>query len=247
MSGTVYSYKPASGVLTEGASTVVTLKTGELLELRRGQKTYWAADEPRHRWATLEEWKATLPADAEIKVRAAAAAVSGSADFERVRAMLVEHKCRPYMRMWARTNATDASEYRRCADEIHRDVEWIVCRNNGDVAIMNRWERDWLSKQYAKAADYRVRASEALAKEPYTRYVSQGYKSLGTCRLLARRTSDGMFIPLFLDLGRGLFHTPVTFSKVESRVGATLAEMGVDPVFLLHSSTAPGALQQVTL
>jgi hypothetical protein len=247
MSGTVYSYKPASGVLTEGASTVVTLRTGELLELRRGEKTRWAVDEARHKWATLEEWKATLPADAEIKVRAAAAADAiGSADFERVRAMLIEHKCRPYMRMWAQTNATDASEYRRCAEEIHQHVEWIVCRNNGDVSIMNRWDRDWLSKQYAKAADYRVRA-EALAKEPYTRYFSHGYKSLGTCRLLARRTSDGMFIPLFLDLERGLFHTPAEFGKPMSRVGATLTDLGVDPVFLLHSSTVPGALRQVTL
>lgn len=66
MSGTKYSYS-ANAADRTGDSTVVTLKDGSLLEVRRGAQTTWTVGEPRKRWASLAEWMASLPEDAMIK------------------------------------------------------------------------------------------------------------------------------------------------------------------------------------
>jgi hypothetical protein len=61
---TAYSYKPATGL--EGASTVVPLKNGCFLEVRRGSKTRWTDGEERNMWVSLDAWKETLPEGAII-------------------------------------------------------------------------------------------------------------------------------------------------------------------------------------
>lgn len=52
------------------SSTVVSLSSGVILEVRRGDKTTWSASETRGRWNSLEEWKASLPAGPEPTVSA---------------------------------------------------------------------------------------------------------------------------------------------------------------------------------
>jgi len=52
------------------SSTVVSLSSGVLLEVRRGDKTTWSASETRGRWNSLEEWKASLPSGPEPTVSA---------------------------------------------------------------------------------------------------------------------------------------------------------------------------------
>lgn len=45
-------------------SSVVVLKDGSCLEVRRGNKTKWGPGEERGRWPSIEAWTATLPAGA---------------------------------------------------------------------------------------------------------------------------------------------------------------------------------------
>lgn len=59
---TKYSFKSV-----EKKSSVVVLKDGRVMELRRENKTCFAKGE-RQFWASLDEWKATLPAGAEVTV-----------------------------------------------------------------------------------------------------------------------------------------------------------------------------------
>jgi hypothetical protein len=63
--GTVYRARLAAD--PSFASTVTVLQNGQLLELRRGEKTQWWCDEWRGRWASLEDWKADLPAGATVQ------------------------------------------------------------------------------------------------------------------------------------------------------------------------------------
>jgi hypothetical protein len=232
MSGTIYSYKPASATGSlEGASTVLTLKTGELLELRRGAKTKWsvlrdpAGTEPQKRWASLEEWKATLPEGATVTVHGDPVAETASVtvesdDLRRLRA-------RPWMcvgslpRLKLHTNKLDASRL------------MAKCR----VAERKRDRTHYaasLRKYDAAAKMYRQQAEGVLAAAPYRhfscRYSSQRSK---TPWLMARR-ADGVFIPLFIDPDRNLFFTPAQGSGPVT-AAATLAELGLEPVFLVRT------------
>jgi hypothetical protein len=45
----------------EFKSSVVVLKDGRAMEVRRGDKTVFAAADPRRYWPNLDAWKATLP------------------------------------------------------------------------------------------------------------------------------------------------------------------------------------------
>lgn len=71
MSAQKYSYKPADAA---EASTVILLKDGSALEVRRGSKTTWTKGEGRRRWASLATWKETLPAEAQVTEGGAASA-----------------------------------------------------------------------------------------------------------------------------------------------------------------------------
>jgi hypothetical protein len=236
MSGTIYSYKPAAAGSLEGASTVLTLKTGELLELRRGAKTRWsvrdpAGTEPRKRWASLEEWNATLPAGAEVTVHGdpeaeAATVATVSDDFRRVREMLDPTELffvSAHLKL--HTNKTDAARL------------MVKCRKAErmrDRAVY----AEALRRHDANATMYRRQADGALAAAPYRRFsCRRAYKSIAPW-LMARRAADGVFIPLFIDLERNLFFTPVRdLSGVfPMKAVATLAELDLEPVFLVRTN-----------
>jgi hypothetical protein len=59
------------------ASSVVVLKDGSVLEVRRGKETRFIGME-RQRWPTVDAWKATLPAAATVKTDGAEAVVAAS-------------------------------------------------------------------------------------------------------------------------------------------------------------------------
>jgi len=42
-------------------SSVIILKNGEALEIRRNEKTKWGPEEERQRWSTMTEWTSSLP------------------------------------------------------------------------------------------------------------------------------------------------------------------------------------------
>lgn len=225
MAGTIYSYKP---VAAEGvASTVLALASGELLELRRGETTRrWSTVGGRRRWASLEEWKATLPADAVINVREPdedLSSVTVSTDVDRVSAMLDARKCRAaYLGMTLYTNRRDAENEKRTAKKYRRQAARYYM---GSARLLEL------------ATGCEARAAEMLAKDPYRRFEARFYRSRmeNNCGLMARRMEDGVFVPLFLDPKRKVFHQPAHPVTAESRFGATLEELGLSPMFLVRS------------
>lgn len=237
MSGTIYSYKPVGGGL-EGASTVLVLKTGELMELRRGAKTRWsvrdpAGTEPRKRWASLEAWKATLPEGAEVVVHGdpegeAATVVEESDDIRQIRNLGITTT-----RTSLHTNKLDASRWMaKCRTAERR-------RDRSHFA-------EWLRRYDADAKMYRQRAEEALAAAPYSHFEVVSYSP--RCKspvLMARRTTDGVFIPLFVDLERNLFHIPEADLQT-AKTSPTLAGLGLDRVLLMRTSER-FALRMVSL
>jgi hypothetical protein len=64
----------------EFKSSVILLKDGRAMEVRRGDKTVFAAAEPRTFWATLNAWIATLPAGGVAAIKASSGAVAAPAD-----------------------------------------------------------------------------------------------------------------------------------------------------------------------
>ncbi len=232
MSGTIYSYKPADGSLA-GASTAVTLKTGQLLELRREEKTRWRRGEERQRWATVEEWRASLPAGAEVKESGAMypAAVAASADFRAI--LAIAWKQRVYIHnhiVSISNNATDAARIMRGARLWEKDS-----------ARYAKFAPHWgsrLSRALTIAASKRAHAETILARPAYNRHVCRNKRL--SWKLQVQR-EDGVFVPLLVDKTRNLLHIPVmdelTYRGVPvlERVGATVAELGVRPVFLLQT------------
>ncbi len=240
MAGTIYSYKPVAADAAAGvASTVLALASGELLELRRGETTRrWSTVGGRRKWTSLEEWKATLPADAVVNVREPdedLSSVTASTDFERVSAMLAAKQCRAaYLGMTLYTNRRDAENEKKKAKKYRRQAARYYMGSDRLLAM---------------AAACEARAAEVLAKEPYRRFVSRFYRSRidHCCALMARRVEDGVFVPLFLDPNRKVFHMQARRFSDESRVGATLDELGLSPMFLVRSSTDMRNQHLVTL
>jgi hypothetical protein len=245
MSGTIYSYKPVSATGSlEGASTVVTLRDGALLELRRGTKTRWSArrdpagTEPRKRWATLEEWKATLPEGAEVTVHGdpeaeTAAVVAESEDIRRVRELGVKST-----RLTLHTNKLDASRFLR---------ECRVAERRRDRAVY----AEWLRRYDQEAMRCRQLAEEKLAAAPYKWFGFNAYPTrhpTSPSLVMARRTEDGVFVPLFVDLDRNLFHIPGRVAcSVTEKVASTLAELGLDRILLLRTTTDVFGLRMESL
>jgi hypothetical protein len=93
--GTKLSYKSGRADRA-GDSTVVVLKNGELMEVRRGANTHYSADTVRNRWPTVDAWRATLPAGATItETKSFIKDKNGeeNPDFQRIALFLEQHGC----------------------------------------------------------------------------------------------------------------------------------------------------------
>ena len=242
---TSFSYKPATGSL-EGASTVVPLKAGGFLEVRRGDKTRWAPGEARQTWATLDEWKATLPSDAVIQERGA---YSSSCP---VSCRIIEGAALPPDFL------TAIIVHRRATGKDPRSTP-ITVENNVTVAAQWNKKADrckdlaatFPHSAYAKIErDFRANAAAEIAKAPYERRFCRSYhwKGVNKNGFYAQRISDGEFIPIYFDMRRGLLHSPS--EDVFRHIGATgdtFAALGVRPVFLVPVSNLSGRLRMISL
>lgn len=243
-----YAYKPTTGL--EGASTVVPLKKGGFLEVRRGEKTTWARGEERHVWATLDEWKATLPSDAVIEERDAHSASRS------VRCRIIEGPAPPADFL------TAMRVYREATGKDPRSV-LITIENNATEA--KRWnDKADVYRSYSVTAklqkdrlaycqiecQLREKAAAELVKPAYERCFCRRYHWKGANKnvLYAQRISDGEFIPIYFDIRKQLLHTPSeeVFQQVGAK-GATFAALDLRPVFMVPVSNLTGRLRMISL
>jgi hypothetical protein len=117
--GTKLSYR-AGKPYREGDSTVIVLKTGELMEVRRGDATTFNEFTVRHRWPTVDAWVSTLPAGASIHTEEAPAKSTKSVaeehpDFQRIALFLTKHNCG---RSWTPAARTSLSRYLTNAERV---------------------------------------------------------------------------------------------------------------------------------
>jgi hypothetical protein len=117
--GTKLSYR-AGKPYREGDSTVIVLKSGELMEVRRGDTTTFNEFTVRHRWPTVDAWVSTLPAGASIHTEEAPAKSTKSVaeehpDFQRIALFLTKHNCG---RSWTPAARTSLSRYLTNAERV---------------------------------------------------------------------------------------------------------------------------------
>jgi len=236
---TTYSYKPATGL--EGASTVVPLKTGEFLEVRRGEKTWWKPTETRQKWPSLEAWKATLPAGATVVEKSRrgiagplVAAAGWSADFK------AAHDLVKSVTVFAPIQASVYIENNTM---------------NAEKLLKKKHQYEQLASALGAAYTPHAirlgeRAATILTAVPYERRLCRKYKfRYYAAALKAQRISDGEFVPIFFDTRRGVLHTPTldTEGRLVAKEGTTFAELGVRPVFLVPTRSATPSLRMVSL
>ena len=218
MSAASYAYKPATGGF-EGASTVVPLKEGGFLEVRRGEKTRWVHGDERRVWDTLEEWKASLPEGAVIEERE----TRSKGSFPRRSHIPTDFR-------------TAYLLYSSIVGFDPRSTP-ITVETNASVA-----------KQYVRMFDY-AQAYKELDKPPYEKFLCSHYHKSGHINniIFAQRISDGEFIPLYFDIGRKILHSPSEYRDVVGVKGDTFAALGVRPVFMLPSCRFTGRMRVISL
>lgn len=234
---TSYSYKPASGL--EGASTVVPLKDGGFLEVRRGSKTRWADGEERRVWETLDAWKATLPADAVVVERGKklVPVTEFSADFKKAIKIYKENVSggqEPWnVRLSYTNNALTAVSYRRSAARYMRIATELMSHHSSSTDT------------YKSLAELEIKQAEKALADPPFEYFYCKYAYSNENHLLraiyAQRIKDNVFVPIFFDKDRGLLHTPESSHDTTGKAitGTTFAELGVSPVFLCRYDGGP--------
>jgi hypothetical protein len=206
MSATKYSYKPTDAA---AASTVVLLKDGNLLEIRRGGKTTWGPGEERKRWASLSAWMESLPVGASI-TKSGASQVPLSPEMTRVVTGLtsVGQNGKKYPLCG---NLSYKSPKEHCGPRLRTYINWMksVVAYNPQLSRIH-------SPQIAQAE-----AQLAAASDVKSYYVSQTPTRVGV-RLYCK-AADGALRRVWFNHRLGLFG--VRDGK-DVRGAATLAELG---------------------
>lgn len=223
-----YSYKPASGL--EGASTIVPLKKGGFLEVRRGEKTTWEPTESRRTWATLEEWKAGLPTDAVVSKKAITTTKISkskwSADFIMTCALTGHSRRSRHTPVILENNLKKAETLRKHSTQMKTYAKRYDSVTSRDPTFQ-RYLLD-------RAAAYEREAQEILAAPAFNRKTSLSYNPMSILNAIyAQRIADGVFIPIFFDKRRAIMHTPILESDgtMTCKEGTTFAKLGINPVF----------------
>lgn len=250
-----YSYKPSRGL--EGASTVVPLCTGGFLEVRRGTKTLWNDSDERRTWPTLEEWKATLPADATViekygrrkacdnmAIQTAGPTVAPSAwspDFKAVVETVksVTGKAPRHTTVFVHDNAYGAAKYTEEAD-----------REEARLAYLRKEREDYytragIARATKELEQYRDLAAKELAKPAYSNRLFLSSTKPRAGDVMAKRLSDGEFVRLYVDMRRGVFFLSGNRHRIVGDEGSSFAEIGLSPVLLVRTMT--GTLRMVSL
>lgn len=92
-------------------SSVILLKDGRAMEVRRGEKTVFAAAEPRTYWPTLNAWIATLPVGGVAAIKASSGAVAPAERYATTNPVLARFFARAHAKRSGRMsnrNMTDA-------------------------------------------------------------------------------------------------------------------------------------------
>jgi hypothetical protein len=106
--------------------SVVALADGSAMEIRRGDRTFRPADTDRGRWASLDAWKATWPAEATPATSSSNAATPKPKTAAPVPNPIISHVLTDY-RSNLKLGLPSAGGIRRLKKEI-ADDEWILNR-----------------------------------------------------------------------------------------------------------------------
>lgn len=105
-------------------SSVVVLKDGRAMEVRRGsQTTFYKADPPRAYWPTLDAWKATLPAGGVAVITESG---RSSADrFATTNPVLARFFERARAKRGDSVKSKNIKSMGTREERVRRDIEWI--------------------------------------------------------------------------------------------------------------------------
>jgi hypothetical protein len=213
MNGTKYSYS-TDAVDRMGDSTVVALKDGSLLEVRRGAQTRWNTGETRQRWARLEEWMAMLPAEATIKKSGCGASAGGSPEMARILGALTAAGVRSASTLgYTRARGERIAALQRLKMHIEKQIPAAPATADEQYRAQRRRNRIHCIEMMIKYVEQRV------PEESKPLILNSGRLC---CHLLALNTA-GQLQRLYFNGRRGIFGVRKN-GKIQ--VAATLTELG---------------------
>lgn len=216
-----YSYKPVTGF--SGASTVVPLKNGSFLEVRRGEKTRWVEGDFRNTWATLDAWKATLPVGAVV-VEKKTSDDMWSSEF-RIIINSVKELCNrnpESIRYKYTTNLDKANSYIRRAKLV--ETKERLKGNTDPTTSMRYVQLRNLAIVELSKAPYRI--IQPILPRPL--FTKQG-------DIYVQRICDGEFTKLYFDLRTGLFIMLLPGGN-KYMAAPTIEQLGAHPLFQVYTS-----------
>jgi hypothetical protein len=191
-----YSYTHANKTYS-----VVALKDGSILEIRRGERTFPAEDKAdQQTWASLDAWKATWPADASpsffstsrSSVPSPSASPSASSpDFPVDRAIIdrIFTDSHPNLRL----GVPSAPGIRELKKDI-RGEEWLLKNYYGKKAKLESYDiqsRDW----YIKSVEKKKQRLATCHTLPF-------HHAIDTCRVSAPHvyvSCKGIMMPVYFN------------------------------------------------
>jgi hypothetical protein len=238
--GQKYSYKPANP--TE-SSSVVILRDGAALEIRRGTKTSWSAGEERRRWPSLEAWIATLPAGAQpvnTSGTKGSTTSKNSTDMDRVLAAL-------YTLRSAKRCVHGDMTYTKSRAETQKDYDkWCELMIAGfhdyvDIAVNRRKKPHMTAEEVAQiiaeAQEDKARHIAEIKKRTEERKARLKHVQVEACYrfrpkrhiwddMLYYKKADGSMTRIGFHIGNGVFALCNGFGRV-TKCGSTFAELGL--------------------
>jgi hypothetical protein len=234
--GQKYSYKPANP--TE-SSSIVILRDGAALEIRRGTKTSWPAGEERQRWPSLEAWIATLPAGAQPVNTSGTKGSKNSTDMDRVLAAL-------YTLRSAKRCVHGDMTYTKSRAETQEDYDkWCKTMISGfhdyvDIAVNHRKKPNMTAEEVAQiiaeAQEDKAKYIAAIKKRNEERKARLKHVPVeASYRLKPKRhiwddmlyykKTDGSMGRIGFHIGNGVF--AANGSGRVTKCGSTFAELGI--------------------
>lgn len=212
--GTKLSYRSGRAD-RHGDSTAVVLKTGEVLELRRGQDTASCK-----RYPTVKDWRATLPMFATVNE--VKPTVAAHPDMQRIAAMFAQFGCR--WTVSARHSIYSASR----ADLIafhEKALQTIQQR------LLDRWYHGPNREKVMKTIAEHQAAIAKLREQPdfKQRYFIK-WEATGSNMVLYGLDEKGPMEAVGIDVKRGIFAARNPDGTV--RIAKRLADLGFRHFFL---------------
>lgn len=225
--GTKLSYRSGRADRA-GDSTVVVLKTGDALELRRGAVTKF---DQRRKWPSVAAWISSLPAGADVmetKSSATAAKPETHPDFQKIALFLAKHGCG---RSW---NTAVKSSLHRIQTNAEK-IEILKLKYDRCNTYMTYYPSS--SPHYAtylqtmqqcmQQCDVKIKKLQAKPEKPLTYYLS--WKKNCSNALIYGSNGDGLKA-IAINVKDGLFGMRGTDGKI--RIVSRLADLGCESYFV---------------